>query len=701
MYSSPQQKKFIDLTSELLKKVNTTGLPKSDELKAIEDLRSVIRYHDWRYYVQSEAVISDFEYDQLFAWLRKLEEKYPEAAAEDSPSQRVALGITREFPQVSHLVPMLSLDNSYNAEDLTDWDQRVRDLTGEQEIVYCIEPKFDGAGISVIYENDLFVRGATRGDGSVGEEITNNIKVLRSIPLSAKFSSHQLWRIEIRGEALINKKSFEALNKKRIEDGEPPLANARNSASGGLRQQDPRLVAERRLEAFLYHVSVAVDKEGKEMLGSSLHSHSENIDLLYSLGFKTPHGELKKVKGISKVIELCHQFEGRRESLPYEVDGLVIKVDDLNLQKKCGYTSHHPRWAIAFKFAAKQATTKLLKVEFQVGRTGTITPVAKLEPVPLAGVTISSISMFNEDFINEKDLRIGDRVLIERAGEVIPYIVQAVKEARSGNEKKIQFPKVCPSCQSELHKPEGESNWRCININCRAQVVERLIHFVSKDAMDIAGFGASTVIEFVEAGLIKTIPDIYRLRYEVVLGREGWKEKSVNKLREAVEKSKSQPLNRLLYGLGIRFVGETTAKKLVEYVTDLEEFGNWSVEDLQQVEDIGPKVAQSLFDFFHTEANLRMLSELRLLGLRLSQQKKPNTGGRLEGKTFLFTGTLKMKRSEAEELVEKNGGSISGSVSAKLNFLVVGDDAGSKLEKAKKLASVRIINEEEFLGMLE
>lgn len=701
MYSQKQQKELIDLTTQLLKRAKSDHLPEKEELDTVADLRNVIRYHDWRYYVQSEAVISDFEYDQLFAWLRKLENKHPESAAEDSPTQRVALGITKEFPEVSHLVPMLSLDNSYNSDDLNDWNKRVCELTGENEIAYCIEPKFDGAGISVIYENDKLIRGATRGDGSVGEDITNNIKVLRSIPLSAKFSSHAIFRIEIRGEAMINKKAFKQLNEKRLEEGEPPLANARNSASGGLRQQDPKLVAERKLEAFLYHVSVALDKNENDLLGTKLHSHSENIDILYSLGFKTPHGELKKVKGIEKVIEFCHDFEKRREDLPYEVDGLVIKVDDLNLQRKCGYTSHHPRWAIAFKFAAKQATTKLLKVDFQVGRTGAITPVAKLEPVPLAGVTISSISMFNEDFINEKDIRIGDRVLIERAGEVIPYIVQAVKEARSGHEKKIHFPAECPSCGEPLHKPEGEANWRCVNINCPAQVVERLIHFVSKDAMDIAGFGASTVEEFVNDKLIASIPDIYRLDFSMVLGREGWKEKSVNKLKEAVEKSKSQPLNRLLYGLGIRFVGETTAKKLAEHVSDLDEFREWSMEKFQEVEDIGPKVAQSLFDFFQTESNLKMIDELRATGVNTRHEKKKKAGGgKLDGKTFLFTGTLNMKRSDAEALVEKNGGVILGSVTSKLNYLVVGEDAGSKLDKAKKLGTVQIINEQEFMQLI-
>ncbi|MEO6165895.1 MAG: NAD-dependent DNA ligase LigA, partial [Chitinophagales bacterium] len=391
-----------------------------------------------------------------------------------------------------------------------------------------------------------------------------------------------------------------------------------------------------------------------------------------------------------------------REALAYEIDGLVIKVDDLNQQKKCGYTSHHPRWALAFKFAAKQATTVLKKVDFQVGRTGAITPVAKLEPVELAGVTISSISMFNEDFIIEKDLRIGDRVLIERAGEVIPYIVMAVTEGRSGKEQKILFPTHCPSCGEPLFKPEGEVNWRCVNINCPAQVSERLIHFVSKDAMDIKGLGAATIQEFVDEELLKTILDIYHLDYDHIRELEGWKDKSVSNLKNGIEASKKQPLHRLIFGLGIRFIGETTAKKLAEQLHDITELKDWTQEQLMSMEDIGPKVATSLFEFFHTQANLDMIEALRRAGVNMVHEKrKQSSEGALAGKTFLFTGTLNMKRSEAEQMVEKNGGTILGSVSAKLNYLVVGEDAGSKLEKAKKSGTVIIFTEEEFLKMIE
>ncbi|MEO5675448.1 MAG: NAD-dependent DNA ligase LigA [Chitinophagales bacterium] len=701
MYSATEQKLLINRSSDLLKEIKS-GYQQKNERAIIENLKELIRFHDWRYYVQSEPVITDYEYDKLFIELKRLEEKYPDALTEDSPTQRVALGITKEFPTIQHLVPMLSLDNSYSEDDLIDWNNRVQELTGETEIRYCVEPKFDGAGISVIYENDLLVRGATRGNGSFGEEITNNIRVLRSIPLKANFSKYDIRKIEIRGEALINKESFKKLNEKRIREDLPPLANARNSASGGLRQQDPREVAARKPEAFLYHISFASNENGNDLLGSKLHSHSSNIDMLYSLGFKTPHGELKKITGIDKVIDYCKKFEERRESLAYEIDGLVIKVDDFKLQKKCGFTSHHPRWAIAFKFAAKQATTLLRNVEFQVGRTGAITPVAKLEPVQLAGVMVSSISMFNEDFIDEKDIRIGDRVLIERAGEVIPYIVQSVKEARSGNEKKIHFPESCPSCGVQLFKPEEEVNWRCININCPAQVTERLIHFVSKDAMDIRGFGASAVLEFVESRLIETISDIYRLDFKKILEREGWKEKSAGNLKKAIEKSKQQPLHRLLFGLGIRFVGETTAKKLAEYVSDISEFKEWNQNQLMDVEDIGPRVAQSIYEFFHSPATDKLLEELRVMGLNLKHVKsKSKLTGKLSGKSFLFTGTLHMKRDEAEALVEKNGGSIAGSVNSKLTYLVVGENAGSKLEKAKKLGTITIISENEFMRTME
>lgn len=701
MYSHKQEQKLIEDSSSLLKKLKQqSGFSEQNE-KDTEQLRVLIRYHEWKYYVQSEPVISDFEYDQLYQLLKRTEANNPDWVTEDSPTQRVATGLTKEFPEVKHLVPMLSLDNSYNATDLVDWDRRVRELTDEENIVYCVEPKFDGAGISLVYENNKLVRGSTRGDGSVGEEITTNLRQLKSIPLSADFKEFSIHRIEIRGEVLINKNSFKKINSKRLEDGLAPFANPRNAASGGLRMQDAAEVAKRGMEAFLYHVSVAEDVNRNDLLQTTLESHSGNIHILYQLGFKTPDKEFKIAKNIEEVIEYCKEFEKRRDSLPYEIDGLVIKVDDLKLQEKCGYTSHHPRWAIAFKFQAKQATTGLLKVDFQVGRTGAVTPVAKLEPVELAGVTVSSVSLFNEDFINEKDIRLGDKVLVERAGEVIPYIVKPVTEARTGNEKRVHFPKNCPVCNTPLIKPEAEANWRCPNLNCPAQVVERIIHFVSKDAMNIQGLGEAIVTDFIERNLITSIPDIYRLNYDAIRKLEGWKDKSVSNLKAAVEASKQQPLHRLIFGLGIRFVGETTAKKLAKHISDIEDLKDWSPEQLMTMEDIGPKVGASIHEYFADSENIKMLHELRQLGVHTRHDADTTvTDGKLSGKTFLFTGTLKMKRSDAEELVEKNGGKILGSVSSKLNYLVTGEDAGSKLAKALKLGTVEIINEEKFLSMM-
>jgi len=426
------------------------------------------------------------------------------------------------------------------------------------------------------------------------------------------------------------------------------------------------------------------------------------LALLWNLGFRSPEKEKKVFKGIEKVIKYCNEFEEGRDDLPYEIDGMVIKVNDTALQDKMGMTSHHPRWAIAYKFKARQATTELLGVEFQVGRTGAVTPVAKLKPVAIGGVTVSSISVHNEDYIKEKDLRIGDSVLIERAGDVIPQIVKPLADTRTGHEKKIHFPKTCPVCNSKLFKEEEEAVWRCINIDCPAQVVERIIHFVSKDAMDIRGFGEANVRKFYELGLLKDIPGIYTLDFAALSGMEGFGQKSIENLHAAIENSKKQPLHRLIYALGIRFAGETTAKTLAQAVNHLLDFKKFSIEDLQNLEDVGPKVAGSIHHFFSNRSNIEMLEELEKLGLQLKNTKKEmTTTGNLSGQTFLFTGTLPtLKRSEAEALAEENGGQILSGVSAKLNYLVVGEDAGSKLEKAKKINSVKIISEEEFLQLV-
>lgn len=673
----------------------------AEDAAIVDDLRMVINYADRKYYVDDEPVLADVEYDTLFKKLKNIEAQYPELVTADSPTQRVALGLSEKFPTVAHLVPMLSLDNTYNADDLKDWDKRCKEFAGTDNIQYCVEPKYDGASISLIYEDGKMVRAATRGDGVMGEDVTINAKMIRSLPLSAAFEKAGVQQIEIRGEVVIHKKVFADFNEQRTAEGLPPLANPRNAASGTLRILDPNEVSKRKLSAIVYHISdtTLTGEQPKE-----LSAHYSSLNWLYQLGFPTPVKEMQVFDSIDDVITFCAAYEERRDDLPFEVDGLVVKVNDFALQDKMGMTSHHPRWAVAYKFKARQATSKLLNIEYQVGRTGSITPVGKIEPVPIGGVTVSSISLFNEDVIKEKNLMIGDTVLVERAGDVIPYIVKSIDELRKGDEQEIVFPKECPVCSGALDKPEGEAVWRCININCAAQVVERIIHYASKNAMDIRNLGDSNIRKFYELGLLTNIPSIYTIDWNAVLQLEGFKEKSVNNLKTAIEASKGQPLNRVIFGLGIRYVGETTAKTLANSVTDIKDLYYRTEEELIALEDIGPKVASSVVHFFSTPENREMIEQLAASGISLVNTHSGNkqAGGVLEGKTFLFTGTLsKFKRSEAEAMIEERGGSKLSGVSSKLNYLVVGADAGSKLEKAKKLGTVTILTEDEFLALIE
>ncbi|SNZ06768.1 DNA ligase (NAD+) [Persephonella hydrogeniphila] len=701
MYTEEKQRELIQKTKELLKISIDQIKNIKDAEKIVKDLREVIRYHDWRYYVLANPVISDYEYDKLFHLLKKIERKFPELITPDSPTQRVASGLTKEFPQVKHLAPMLSLDNSYNEEDLRDFDRRVREATGLDIVEYSVEPKFDGAGISLVYENNLFVRGATRGDGIVGEDITNNLRTIKTIPLSADFESYGINKIEIRGEVLIRKDIFKKINQERLEEGLPLFANPRNAAAGSIRLQDPKEVAKRNLEAFVYQITYAVDENNNNLLGTKIRKHNESIKMLYELGFRSPYKEIKVCKGIKEVIEYCKEWEQKRDEYPYELDGMVVKVNDISLYDKLGVTSHHPRWAIAFKFRARQATTRIIKVVFQVGRTGAVTPVAKLEPVEIGGVTVSSVSLINEDFIKEKDIRVGDLVLIERAGDVIPYVVKVIKEARTGKEKPIEFPKNCPACGSPLVRPPGEAVWRCVNINCPAQVVERIIYFASKDAMDIRGLGEAIVRRFYDLGFLRSIPDIYRLPYDRIKKLEGWGEKSVENLKQAVEESKHRPINRLITGLGIRYVGKVTAKTLSEHIKCVEDLKDWSVEDLEKLPDIGYVVARSIYDFFHNEQNIKMIYELKELGVNTCKEKEEKVEHLFEGKTFVFTGALQCcSREVAQEIVERLGGHATNSVSRKTSYVVVGENPGSKYRKAMQLG-IKTINEEEFIDMIK
>ncbi|MBX2845109.1 MAG: NAD-dependent DNA ligase LigA [Saprospiraceae bacterium] len=679
------------------------GLTPDDPKQAVDALRKVINYHDWRYYVLSEPIVSDYEYDVLFKELRAIEDAHPALLTADSPTQRVARALNEDFENVEHTIPMLSLDNSYNADDLMDFDRRVKELSGEAQVAYTVEPKFDGASIALIYENDILTRAATRGNGRFGDNITNNAKVIKSIPLKANFSQYGIRKIELRGEVIIEKNTFEAMNASRIENGQDPFQNARNTASGGLRMKDPNQVAQRGLEAFIYQIGYVQDDAGEELKIGQSYSQHANTDMLYQLGFKVPTEERGLFKSMDEVIAFTSFWEDKRDDYNYEIDGLVVKVDDYRLQTKIGATSHHPRWAMAYKFKAKQATTKLLDIDYQVGRTGAITPVAKVEPVFLAGVTISSISLHNEDQIKEKDIRIGDTVLIERAGDVIPYVVGPVKDARTGSEKPFQFIQTCPSCASDLVKPGSEAAWRCVNIECPAQAEERMIHFVSKGAMDIDGLGKDIVKRFMQEGLITSIPDLYQLDYEKILQLEGWKEKSVENLKKGLEASKGNPSWRLMVGLGVRHVGSTMAKALAQQVNHLLDFQDWTTEQLVDLEDVGPKVAESLQEFFTNPQNVDTIKALEGLGVNVHRGEAAGAASQqLAGKTFLFTGSLtQFTRDEAKAMVEDHGGKVLSGVSTKLNYLVAGEKAGSKLKKAEALGTIEVIDEVTFLSMLK
>ena len=691
MYNKTQIQDFQKNTKDYLKN------PHDIEF---ETLKNILKFHEYQYYVANEPVISDFEYDQLYQQLIALESKDQSLITSDSPSQRVGNSLNNNFETVAHLVPMLSLENSYNAEDLIDFDRKAMEGAQLNDLEYCVEPKFDGASISLLYENDKLIRACTRGDGIAGDDITNNIKQIRSIPLSIPLLAHGIQQMEIRGEVIMTKKSFADFNERLKEKQLAPLANPRNAAAGSLRMKDPKEVAERNLDAFIYHISYFLAAPGKTVT-KLLTTHSGSLELLWNMGFRAPQKEKKIIKGIEKVISFCNEFESERDTLPYEIDGLVIKINDFALQEKLGMTSHHPRWAIAYKFKARQATTILENVEFQVGRTGAVTPVAKLKVVAIGGVMVSSISMHNQEYIKEKDLRLGDTVIIERAGDVIPQIVQSIASLRKGNEKIIQFPTHCPVCNAELEKEEAEAVWRCNSPLCTAQIIEKIIHFVSKDAMDIKSFGEANIRKFYELGLLQTITDLYTLELEKVNGLEGFGKKSIENLKTAIEVSKTQPLYRLVYALGIRFVGETTAKTITAQVHHILDLQNYSEEQLMGFEDVGIKVAKSIFQFFHQAKNIELIQSLEALGLNMIQTNTKAVDGNLTGLNFLFTGTLtQLKRSDAEAMVEAAGGHILGGVSSKLNYLVVGEDAGSKLEKAKKIASIKIITEADFIALM-
>jgi len=715
MYTPEAQRTLFDLSKSLLY-TPQADIASDAAAERAENLRSVIRYHEWRYYVQNDPVVSDFEYDQLYKQLEAIERQHPELITPDSPTQRVSPDLTEDMDQVAHLTAMLSLDNSYDATDLEDFDTSVKKLAGlpkDADVEYAVEPKFDGGTIALVYENDRLARAATRGNGAVGDEITANIRTLRSIPLQAGFSRYGIAKAELRGEAIIRKDVFEKMNARRLADGETIFANPRNAATGGLRMKDPKEAAGRGLEAFIYQLGYATDATGSNLL-SNFPTHEDSLRMLEELGFKVPVTsddgglpERRTCANIAEVIAFCEAWQNHRDAYPYEIDGMVIKVNSLELQAKCGFTTHHPRWAIAFKFKAKQATTRLRDVEFQVGKTGAVTPVAKLEPVQLAGVTVQNVSLHNEDFIRSKDIRIGDQVLVERAGDVIPYIVKALDDLRTGSERPVEYPTHCPVCQSLLVKPEDEAIWRCENAECEAQVVQRMIFHTSKHAMDIEGMGESTIERFYKLGWLHSIADIYRLDYGKVAQLEGFGEKSAANLQKAIEKAKQNPIHRLLHSLSVHHLGQKSSKLLaavLEHVLDLKD---WELERYQEIKDIGPVLARNVYNFFQNEHNLDLLRTMESLGVNLRQtpeDQRPASAadGPLVGKTILFTGTLAtLSREQAEARAAAAGASISSGVSKNLNILVVGEKAGSKLKKAQALGTVEVWTEDEFLEKVE
>ena len=661
----------------------------------IKRLREEIRRHDYNYYVLANPEISDYEYDMLVKELEELEKKYPHLITPDSPTQRVGSDLTREFPPVEHRVPMLSLANTYSEEELLDFDRRVREGLNGESYEYVTELKIDGVSVSLIYKNGYFVQAATRGDGKVGEEITNNVKTIRSVPLSVNLEKlPEILRpeFEVRGEIFMSVEAFEKLNEQRALNGEKTFANPRNLTAGTLKLQDPKIVAQRPLDIFTYF-----------LLGPESYESTQFDDLNYlkAAGFKVnPH--FKLCKNIEEVLAYCREWERKRDSLPYEIDGVVIKVNSTVQQKKLGTIAKSPRWAVAFKFKARQAKTKLHKITWQVGRTGTLTPVAELEPVFLAGSTISRATLHNIDEIRRKDIREGDTVIIEKGGDVIPKVVGVVLSERQPDSKPVEPPELCPVCGSPVFNPADEVAIFCINSQCPAQIKGRLIHFASREAMDIDGFGEALIEQFVDLGYLKTFPDIYELKNhrDELIKIERLGEKSVDNLLASIEKSKEQPFHRVLFALGIRFVGAGVALKLAHRFKNIDALMNADAQILEETPDVGSKISESILKYFADEHNRQMIEELREAGLKFEEETSSATG-KLEGLSFVLTGTLSsMSRNEAKEKIIALGGKFVSSVSSKTDYVVVGENPGSKYDKAKKLG-IKTIGEEEFLKLIE
>ena len=665
-------------------------IERSETLKRVEQLREEINHHNYLYYVLDQPIISDADYDALMRELKEIEGKYPETVTPDSPTQRIGAPPSEKFAGVPHSVPMLSLDDAFSQEEVLEFDQRgKRFLQIDEELEYTVEPKMDGLAVELVYENGRFVLGSTRGDGYTGEDVTTNLRTIRSIPL--RLISRYLpppSRLEVRGEVFINKNAFERLNKRRMEEGEPPFANPRNAAAGSLRQLDPNITAGRPLNIFCYGIGVVE--------GCSFGTQWEALSSLRKWGLRV-NPMVEKLKGIHGAIRYHQRINRKREELDYEIDGIVIKVNDLELQKRLGAKAKSPRWALAYKFEAAQAITRIIEIQLSVGRTGTVTPVALMEPVKVGGVVVSRATLHNEDEIRRKDVRIGDWIIVRRAGDVIPEVVRPLPERRSGEEQVFVMPQTCPVCGSKLCRKPGEAAWRCPNPGCFPRLVKQLTHFAAKGAMDIDGLGPKVAEQLISAGLVRSIADLHSIKLSDLLSLDRFAEKSARNLLSAIEAGKDTTLARFFYALGLRHVGDVTAQLLADHFGSIKALVDASEEELKAVEGIGPEVASSIRSWFGDNHNLELVRRLLDAGTKFTNLNEKKSLP-LKDKAFVFTGGLSsLTREQAKNIVRDLGGQIASTVGRKTDYVVVGKGSGSKLQKAKELG-IPTLSEEEFLA---
>ena len=657
------------------------------EIGRLNELKDQIREHDYNYYVLNQSLISDAQYDELLQTVRGIEEDYPELITNDSPTQRVGGEATDQFEQVTHSIPMLSLSNTFDYTGLEEWQKRASNIIDSTDMIFSAELKIDGLAISLIYENGTFVRGSTRGNGLIGEDVTHNLKTIRSIPLS--LNQDLPGHLEVRGEVYMPLNAFNAINQQRSEQDEPLLANPRNAASGSIRQLDPRITASRKLDIWIYSLT--------EYSNTTFTGHHQGLEWLKELGFKT-NPTTSICTSLQEVQQYYEYWMNHRSELGYDIDGIVIKVDSIELQNTLGFVGREPRWAIAYKFPAEQTNTKLISIGLNVGRTGSINPFAILEPVNIGGVTVTNASLHNEEDINRKDIRVGDIVIIERAGDVIPHIIGPVTETRTGKEVPFRMPELCPQCEFPIIKED--STHRCSNSSCPAVFLESIRHFVSKNALDIEGLGEKWCASLISNNMIQKLSDIYKLNISELSTLDRMGEVLASKLVANIEDSKSRPLDRVIFGLGILHVGSEIATLLAQTYGSLQNLSEASLDDLLAIDGIGPKIAQSIKDYFNVESNKSLIYELEKLGLNMNSEVKSISSNAFTGLTFVITGTLhNLTRKDTEELIKTNGGKVTNSVTSKTSYLITGDSPGSKLTKAQEIGTT-VLTESEFLALM-